>query len=108
MRRLDSQPLIKTNKKDRLMKKVLVLAIAVFCLGLTGCAPIISGVMNATVTDDVVLEKTSKYFGVSRNEIKVSSIEKGALATAYKTKYAGKLYNCSIYYGNVDCKLPGA
>lgn len=74
----------------------------------SGCAPMISGAMNATVTDDVVFEKTAKYFGVSHNEIKITSIDKGVLETSYQVRYAGKFYNCSIYYGSVTCKQPGA
>jgi len=73
----------------------------------TGCAPMISGAMNLAVTDEVVVEKTAKYFGASNNEVLVSGIEKGALATTYNTKYRGKFYNCSVYYGDVTCKQPG-
>lgn len=73
----------------------------------TGCAPIISGAMNIAATDEVVIEKTAKYFGAAKKEIVVTGIEKGALATAYNTKFRGKFYNCSLYYGEVTCKQPG-
>lgn len=91
-----------------MIKKAIVrIPILMGVMFLSGCAPVISGVMNAAVDENAVYEKTAKYFGVSRDSIIVSSIEKGALATAYRVKYAGRLYNCSIYYGTVDCKQPG-
>jgi len=74
---------------------------------LSGCAPIISGAMNATLDENAVIEKTAKYFGSSREKITISSIDKGALATSYKATYAGKIYNCSIYYGQVTCTQAG-
>lgn len=76
-------------------------------LSTSGCAPIISGTMNMSVTEDVVWDKTSKYFGTNRKNLTITQIEKHALATSYQTKYKGKLYNCSIYYGEVQCKEPG-
>lgn len=72
-----------------------------------GCAPMVSGAMNIVVTEDVVIQKTAKYFGVERKDIVVSSIEKGALATSYQTRHGSKFYNCTIYYGEVNCKQPG-
>lgn len=93
------------------MNKKIIVQIA-FVLGwstfISGCAPMISGAMNTIVDENAVYEKTAKYFGVTRKDIKISSIEKGALATSYQTRYAGNLYNCSIYYGEVNCKKPGA
>lgn len=74
---------------------------------LPGCAPIISGSMNLAVTEDVVIEKTAKFFGSTRNEVVITGIEKGALATSYNTKHRGKFYNCNLYYGEVTCKQPG-
>jgi hypothetical protein len=41
-------------------------------LSASGCAPIISGAMNMNVTNEVVIEKTAKYFGTSREGIVVS------------------------------------
>ena len=76
---------------------------AITSIALSGCAPMISGVMNATVDENAVSEKTAKYFGVNRENITISSIEKSALTTSYKAKYARKIYNCSIYYGQVTC-----
>lgn len=81
--------------------------ISTLLLSTSGCAPIISGAMNMNVTDEAVNEKTAKYFGVERKGIVVSQIEKGMLETTYKTMHGGKLYNCQIYYGEVDCKQPG-
>ena len=102
-----------TNPRNLQMNtylKTIANCAAIFAAGsqMIGCAPIISGAMNATVTDQVVLEKTAKYFGVAPKDITVSGAEKGALATSYNTKFRGKLYNCSIYYGEVNCKQPGA
>ncbi|MDP1696215.1 MAG: hypothetical protein Q8L45_00265 [Xanthomonadaceae bacterium] len=50
----------------------------------------------------------AKYFGVERKEITVTDFNKGALATGYRVLYQGRQYNCRIYYGEVDCKQPGA
>jgi hypothetical protein len=74
---------------------------------LSGCAPMISGAMNTMVDENVVFERTAKYFGTTRKDITITSIEKGALSTTYQTRFEGKLYNCSIYYGEVTCKQPG-
>lgn len=73
----------------------------------SGCAPAISGAMNAGVTQDEIRIKTAKYFGTSTSNVTISAVEKGLLATAYRTRYRGTLYNCSLYYGTVNCKRPG-
>jgi hypothetical protein len=86
--------------------KTLAIASSIGVL-LSGCAPIISGAMNITVTDQTVLDKTAAYFGVQSSEIKVSEINKSALDTSYKVVYKKTLYNCYIYYGAVTCKQPG-
>lgn len=88
-------------------KTIIRIAISAAFAFLTGCAPMISGVMNAAVDENSVLEKTAKYFGAARENLTVSSIEKGALSTTYQAKNAGKIYNCSIYYGAVNCSQPG-
>lgn len=74
----------------------------------SGCAPMISGAMNLTVTDETVIEKTVSYFGTNSGEVKISDINKNALDTSYKAVYKKTLYNCNIYYGSVTCKQPGA
>ena len=74
----------------------------------SGCAPMISGAMNMSVTPDVVAQKTAKYFSVAESSLQISNIEKQALATSYQVRNAGKLYNCTIYYGEVQCKQPGS
>lgn len=74
---------------------------------LSGCAPLVSGAMNASLSDEDVVVKTADYFGAQQKSIKVSNIEKGALTTNYKVNYKNTLYNCSIYYGSVTCKKPG-
>jgi hypothetical protein len=92
------------------MKKHLVigaLSVMVGGLAFVGCAPMVSGAMNASITEADVMSKTAKYFGAKQKDIKVTDIDKGALATNYKTTYKGKLYNCSIYYGQVKCQRPG-
>lgn len=74
---------------------------------LSGCAPLLSGAMNAGVDEKAVVEKTAKYFGTSTNNLQVSNIDKGALTTSYQVRYSGNLYNCTIYYGDVNCQQPG-
>ncbi|MDY0215310.1 MAG: hypothetical protein RBS24_07370 [Bacilli bacterium] len=86
-------------------KQLFVLAfIALNVLVLTGCAPMISGAMNASLNDKDVVTKTASYFGVQGNDINVTNISKGALETTYKVTYKNTLYDCSIYYGSVNCK----
>lgn len=72
-----------------------------------GCAPMISGSMNMSVTEGEVKEKTADYFGVSQSKVVISDYQKGLLGVTYKTSVNGKLYNCALYYGAVDCKVPG-
>jgi len=88
------------------LKTVFVAAAAT--ASLTACAPMISGAMNAGVTEQDVIDKTVKYFGAPRQELTITDIEKNALSTDYKVRYKGKNYNCSVYYGDVTCKQPGA
>ncbi|MES2877488.1 MAG: peptidoglycan-binding domain-containing protein [Pseudomonadota bacterium] len=92
------------NRK-MIAKMAIILAGAAFS---SGCAPLISGAMNVAVDENSIHEKTASYFGVPRESIKISSIEKGALSTSFRTTYLGKMYNCSIYYGDVNCSQPGA
>jgi hypothetical protein len=91
------------NKKLALQAVIIIVGTAF----MTGCAPMISGAMNLAVDENSVLEKTASYFDVARENIKISSIEKGGLSTSYKANYAGKAYNCSIYYGEVKCNQSG-
>ncbi|MCY1165272.1 putative peptidoglycan binding domain protein [compost metagenome] len=91
------------NKKN-FVQIASLLAASTF---ITGCAPMISGVMNSTVDENSLLEKTAKYFGTPRENLTVSSIEKAALSTSYQAKNAGKIYNCTIYYGEVSCNQTG-
>jgi len=76
-------------------------------LSLSGCAPMLAGMMNAGTGEEDVIKKTADYFGVGVNDIEVSDIRKGAMGTAFKTRYDGNHYNCTLYYGAVDCKRPG-
>lgn len=84
---------------------VLVVAGAV---AMTGCAPMMSGAMNVNMSEDLAATKTASYFGASKGDIVVSQFDKSALTSAWKATYQGKLYNCSIYYGEVTCKQPDA
>lgn len=95
------------------MKNFLQTTVSMLCactamILMTGCAPMLAGVMNASNDEAAVHEKTAKYFGVSTKEITMSSFEKGALSTGYQIRYSGKVYNCYILYGAVSCKQPGA
>ena len=93
--------------KNQIKTSALVFLATMALTFITGCAPMISGAMNMSTDNTAVYDKTIKYFGAARKDIVISEIEKGMLSTDYKVKYAGKLYNCSIYYGEVDCKQPG-
>ncbi len=74
---------------------------------ISGCAPMISGAMNMSVTPEIVAQKTAKHFGVSESQIQITNLQKEALTTNYQVRTGGKLYNCSLYYGDVQCKQPG-
>ena len=79
----------------------------VCALLLSGCAPIISGTMNASASPELVRSKTAEHFGVSPARVRVSKYEKGLLGTAYRARVNGTLFNCTYYYGAVTCKRPG-
>ncbi len=91
------------NKKS-LVQLATLIAGTVF---ITGCAPMLSGAMNLQVDEASLLDKSASYFDTTREKIKVTSVEKGALSTSYQVKYSGKLYHCSVYYGAVQCDQPG-
>lgn len=106
------KPVARINKRlkacrvgGRLVRSLCLIAVA--SVTIPGCAPMISGAMNMTVTPETISEKTAKYFGVAAGTLSISNIEKSALATSYQVRTAGKLYNCTIYYGDVQCKQPG-
>lgn len=88
--------------------KATVSAVLLATTFLYGCAPILSGAMNATLTEAEALNKTAQYFGKPAAAIKMSDFQKGALDANYKATVDGKLYNCNIYYGAVQCRQPGA
>lgn len=91
------------------MKKQWVISalMAFGVLSLAGCAPILSGAMNASLSEKEVATKTADYFGTQEKNINITNIDKGALQTSYKATYKKTLYNCTIYYGAVTCKQPG-
>lgn len=64
--------------------------------------------MNATLTDETILEKTGSHFGAPLSKITISDKQNDVISTTYKTHYAGKVYNCSIYYGTVKCEILGS
>lgn len=74
----------------------------------TGCAPIISGTMNASLDESGIFEKTASHFGVPREKLVIYNVKNDILATSYKAHYASKAYNCSIYYGQVTCEVLGS
>jgi hypothetical protein len=91
------------NKKS-LVQLAALLAGAAF---ISGCAPMVSGAMNLQVDEASLVDKSASYFGTTREKIKITSLEKGALSTSYQVKYSGNLYHCAIYYGSVKCDQPG-
>lgn len=82
-------------------KSVILVAVAA---SMSACAPLISGAMNATVTEDSLKAKTAEYLGVPAETLAIQSIDKSALSTSYKAQYGNMRYGCTIYYGQVDCK----
>ena len=92
-----------------MIKKIIVQIATILAGGafISGCAPMVSGAMNLSLDENSMLEKTASYFAVTRENIKLSSIDKGALSTSYQAQYLGKIYSCSIYYGAVNCNQPG-
>lgn len=71
---------------------------------MSACAPMISGAMNAAVTEDSLKAKTADYLGVPAEGVTITSMDKGALSTTYKAQYGDNRYGCTIYYGQLDCK----
>ena len=49
-------------------------------------------------------QKATDYFQAKPGEVKVTNIQKQALATDFRAQYKGKPYNCTVYYGNVKCE----
>lgn len=90
--------------KNTIARFSLIFAASAF---MTGCAPIVSGVMNATIDENSAAEKIASYFDTPRSNVMITSTDKGVLATSYQVKFSGKSYNCAIYYGQVECKQPG-
>ncbi|MDO5693517.1 MAG: hypothetical protein Q4G70_13765 [Pseudomonadota bacterium] len=86
---------------------IKTLAAVAVVASLAGCAPMLSGAMNAGTTEADVLAKTAAHFGAKPEEVKISAVDKQLLATDYKATYKGVLYNCTLYYGSVTCKKPG-
>lgn len=87
--------------KAKLLTSALVL---MFSAMTTGCAPMISGVMNASLDNEAILVKTAEYFGAPRSKVTISNIKNDVLASSYNASLGGKVYKCSIYYGAVKCE----
>jgi hypothetical protein len=83
-----------------MMQALTAVALSQFA---TGCA-----VTNAATTEKSALEKTTAYFGAKPGEVVIAAYEKQALTTTYQARFKGVMYNCVIYYGQVNCKKPGA
>ena len=85
--------------------KIFMKALAAIALGqfATGCA-----VTNAATTEQSALEKTTTYFGARPGEVVIAAYYKQVLTTTYQARFKGVMYNCVIYYGQVNCKKPGA
>lgn len=86
-------------------KKLALLCVAAGVM--SGCAPMVSGAMNATMSEEAAVAKTATYFGAEPKEIVITQFEKGPLSTSWSARYKGTFYNCSIYYGSVSCTKPG-
>lgn len=86
------------------MKKTVLHGALLASAFLSGCAPIISGAMNAGIDEGAIQEKTAKHFGLPKDQIVISSVQKSALSTTFQATAAGMLHNCSVYYGEVECK----
>ena len=90
-------------KKEKLIVLILIM---IFCC-LPGCAPMISGAMNASENEKSIACKTAEYFNTTVNEVEILNHENQVLSRSYQTKYKGNIYNCTLYYGVVKCSLPG-
>lgn len=86
----------------KLFAKSVLLVVAASTM--SACAPMISGAMNASVSEDSLRTKTADYLGVPAQSVVISSMDKGALSTTYKAQYGDKRFGCTVYYGQVDCK----
>lgn len=60
--------------------------------------------MNATTTADTVSVKAAEYFGVDKSQVAISDIDKSALSTSFQARLSRGVFDCTIYYGTVDCK----
>ena len=75
---------------------------------LSGCSAVILGAMANTGTSDTGLQKsTARFFNVKPSAVQISGVRKTVLATGYRARVKGKVYNCSITFGSVDCQRPG-
>lgn len=91
------------------MKRIsLIATLVVGSAFATGCASLLSDATHAGVDDNVVVEKTAKYFGVTREAISLSSVEKRAISTSYQAMTSGRIFNCRLAYGQVSCAELGA
>ncbi|WP_404303466.1 hypothetical protein [Alicycliphilus denitrificans] len=86
------------------MQKSILALVLVAAAGLQGCAAIVSGASNLGNNEETVNQKATDYFQAKPGEVKVTNIQKQALATDFRAQYKGKPYNCTVYYGNVKCE----
>lgn len=76
---------------------------------LSGCSAVILGALANGGTDPASLRKaTASYFRVSQGSVRISEVRKSPLGTFYTARVSGRIYNCGVTFGAVDCKRPGA
>lgn len=84
-----------------------VLALAVVG-ALSGCSAVITSALATSGSDEDNLRKaTAQYFSTTTGNVRISDVSRGALATGYKARVRGVLYNCGYTFGSVECKRPG-
>lgn len=90
--------------------KTILRALFAFVLvaGLGGCSAVITSALATAGSNEENLRKaTAQYFSTSVSNVRISNISRGAVATGYKARVRGVLYNCGYTFGSVECKRPG-
>jgi len=88
-----------------ILKPILVLTV----IGsLSGCSAVITSALATSGSNEENLRKvTAQYFSTSTSNVRISDISRGAVATGYKARVRGVLYNCGYTFGSIECKQPG-
>lgn len=92
------------QKKTRLLVALLT---PIFLFTSTGCTLIYSGVKNSDMTEVQARVVTAEHFGVKASAVTITNFSKELIASVYKARVNGKLYNCQFLYGAVHCLEPG-